>query len=299
MAFRNILIENPATISVRNGQLVIHTDKPHCVAIEDICAILLESRQSTITTAALSLLGQCGCAVYICDEKHMPCSVLEPFGQNCRGYGMLKLQLGIGTVLTKQLWQQIVVAKIQNQAHCLKLCGKENTAQGLFAMSQNVRSGDSNHMEAAAAQRYFPALFGQGFTREADCGINAALNYGYAIVRGSIARYLSVYGFVPALGLHHCNALNSFNLADDCMEPFRPLVDLLVASLPDPDSPLTPEKKRLLFNCLNLRLSVEKKKYAAAYAMELTVQSLIRSLKQSSPMLQLPELLPLEQHCYE
>lgn len=299
MAFRNIIIENPARISVRQEQLLIKTDTEHSVAIEDISALLLESQQSTVTTAALSRLGQCGCAVFVCDEKHMPCAVLEPFGQNSRGYGMLKLQLGLGAVLKKQLWQQIVSAKISNQAKCLELCGKVAAAQGLASMAVRVSSGDSGNMEAAAAQRYFPALFGDGFTREEDCGINAALNYGYAILRGTIARNLSVYGFLPALGLHHRSELNNFNLADDLMEPFRPLVDLLVATLPDWDKGLTPGKKRLIFNCLNLDMSVSGKAYTAAYGSELLVQSLAKSLKQDMPALNLPVLLPLNQHRYE
>jgi len=151
MAFRNLIIENPARISVSKEQLVIHTDRPHTVPLEDIFAILLESQSSTITTAALSRLGQCGCAVYLCDDKHMPCSILEPFGQNCRGYGMLKLQQECGAVLQKQLWQQIVVAKICNQAICLRLCGHTAAAEGLEAMAGHVRSGDSDNMEAAAA----------------------------------------------------------------------------------------------------------------------------------------------------
>lgn len=93
MAFRNLIIESPASLSVRNSQLIIRTDEEHAVAIEDISAILLESRQSTITTAALSRLGQCGCCVYLCDEKHLPCAVLTPFNQHSRALSVLRCQL--------------------------------------------------------------------------------------------------------------------------------------------------------------------------------------------------------------
>lgn len=299
MAFRNIIVESPAHISVRNKQLIIRTDGEHSLAVEDISALLLESRQSTITTAALSLLGQCGCAVFVCDEKHIPCAVLAPYSQHSRQLAVAASQLSLGEVLKKHLWQSVVVAKIKNQAECLRLCGNDKAAEGLEAIASSVRSGDSGNAEAQAAARYFPALFQKGFTRSADNGINSALNYGYAILRGCMARYLTVYGFLPMLGLHHKSELNSFNLADDMMEPFRPVVDLMTFTLFDADDELTPDKKRLLFNCLNLDIISGGQKHSVAYAMERAVQSLQRSMNCGENGLVLPELLPLNQHRYE
>lgn len=299
MGFRNVIIESIAHISLRSRQLVIRTDTEHSVPVEDLSALLLENRQSTITTAALSHLGQCGCTVFLCDEKHMPCAVLLPFSQHSRALSVLRQQLDIGEVLKKQLWQQLIVSKIQNQAACLRLCGQPTAAEGLLAIAAQVRSGDSTNQEAFAAHRYFPALFGSGFTRSEDCGYNAALNYGYAILRGHIARTLAVYGFTPALGLHHRSELNSFNLADDLIEPFRPLVDLAVRTLADADTELTPNIKRMLFNVLNLDILSGGQHHSAAYAVERTVQSLHRSLKEGKPLLLLPQLLGLEMHAYE
>ena len=117
MAFRNIIIENPAQLSLKNKQLIIKTDSEHSLAVEDISALLIESRASTITAAALSYLGQSGCAVFVCDEKHMPCAVLEPFSQHSRALSVLKAQLEATEPLKKRLWQSIVVAKIANQAN--------------------------------------------------------------------------------------------------------------------------------------------------------------------------------------
>ncbi len=299
MAFRNIIVESPAHISVKNKQLIIKTDGEHSLAVEDISALLLESRQSTVTTAALSLLGQCGCAVFVCDEKHMPCAVLTAYSQHSRQLAVAASQLSLGEVLKKRLWQSIVIAKINNQAECLRLCGKESAAEGLKAIAASVRSGDSGNAEAFAAARYFPALFDKGFTRAANNGINSALNYGYAVLRGCMARYLASYGFLPMLGLHHKSELNSFNLADDMMEAFRPVVDLLAFTLFDADDILTPEKKRLLFNCLNLDILSGGQKHSVSYAMERAVQSLQRSMNRGECGLILPELLPLSQHRYE
>ena len=299
MAFRNVVIESPARISVRNEQLIIKTDSEHALPVEDISALLLESRQSTITTAALSLLGQRGCAVFVCDEKHMPCAVLGAFCQHSRQLAMTEMQLSLGEVLRKHLWQSVVIAKIHNQAECLRLCGNESAAEGLDALAASVRSGDAGNTEAIAAARYFPALFGKGFTRGQDNGINSALNYGYAILRGCMARYLAVYGFLPQLGLCHKSELNAFNLADDMMEPFRPLIDLMAYTTFEEDDMLTPDKKRHLFNCLNLDILSGGQRHSTAYAMERTVQSLQRSLNLEKAALVLPSLVQLRQHSYE
>ena len=299
MPFRNIIVENPARISVKNSQLIIHTDREHSIPVEDISSLMIESRQSTITAAALSLLGECGCCVFFCDEKHLPCSVLTPFSQHSRQLSVLQAQLSMGEVLKKRLWQSVVKAKIQNQAECLRLCGNESAAEGLEVMAEEVRSGDSGNMEAVAAARYFPALFGKGFTRSIDNGINSALNYGYAILRGCMARCLTVYGFLPAFGLHHESGVNAFNLADDMMEPFRPLVDLMTYINFTGEDILSPEGKRLLFNCLNLDMLSGGQHHSAAYAMERMVMSLSRSVDEGKVLLILPELLEPKQHCYE
>lgn len=299
MAFRNIIVENPAAVSLRREQLVIHTDREHSVPIEDISALLLENRQTTITTAALSRLGQCGCAVFICDEKHMPCAVLMPYQQHSRGLAVLRLQMSLTEPAKKRLWQSIVKAKIRNQSICLQLTGHSAEADTLLAMAERVRSGDSENVEAVAAQMYFPVLFGAGFTRGEENGINAGLNYGYAVLRGCIARHLAVYGFLPSLGLHHRSTLNAFNLADDLIEPFRPVIDLIVSHSMEEEMELSPPQKRLLFNCLNLDILSGGQHHSVAYAVERLVQSLGRTMEQPEKGLTLPTLLESEQHRYE
>lgn len=298
MAYRSVLIESDVHLSVRNRQLVIRADGDHSLPVEDLSALVLESRQSTITTAALSLLGQSGCAVYVCDEKHMPCGVLQPFAAHSRELAVVRRQLEAPEPLKKRLWQAIVVAKIRNQAACLSLCGKQAAADGLLAMAGAVRSGDTANTEAAAAARYFPALFEPGFTRGRDDPRNAALNYGYAILRGSIARHLAAYGFAPYMGLHHRSELNNFNLADDLIEPFRPLVDCMTASWFG-DEPFTAENRRLMLTCLHMELLSGGSRHSAGYAIERLVQSLSKSLEQKEVALQLPALEQLRLHAYE
>ena len=299
MAFRHIIIESAARISVRNQQLVICTDAEHSVSIEDLSVLMLENRQTTITAAALSRLGQGGCAVFVCDEKHLPCAVLTPCCQHSRELTVIRKQLEASEPLKKRLWQSVVIAKIRNQALCLKLSGKTEQAEALFSMAGRVRSGDTGNVEAVAAQFYFPALFGDGFSRGDENGYNAGLNYGYAVLRGCMARTLAVYGFLPALGLHHHSTLNSFNLADDLMEPFRPVADLLVVRKFQEDDELIPEKKHLLFNCMTLDTLSGGQRHSVSYAADRLVQSLIRSLGDGKPALTLPELVDLRQHQYE
>jgi CRISPR-associated protein Cas1 len=299
MAFRNIIVRNPAYISVRHSQLIIRTEAEHSLPLEDISALLIEDSKSTITTAALSLLGQSGCAVFICNNKHMPCAVLTPFSTHSRSPGVLRKQINMSPVLQKKLWQSIIMAKIKNQAKCLQFCGKAETAEGLFKIAESVKSGDAANSEAMAARRYFPALFGDNFYRRCDNGINSGLNYGYAIIRGSIARNLAVCGFQPELGIHHNSELNAFNLADDFIEPFRPLIDMLVFVCFDMDSTLDSSKKNQLFNSLNLEILSGEQHHSTSYAIERMIHSFKNSLDSGANKLLLPELLELKQHCYE
>ncbi len=299
MAFRNIMIENPAYISLNKNRIMIRTDSEHAVPTEDISALLIENRQTIISAAALSALGQSGCAVFVCDEKHMPAAVLTPFGRHSRELSVIRSQMDMSGPLKKRLWALIVKNKIDNQSRCLRICGHKEEAYELKALSVQVRSGDPENIEATAAMKYFPVLFGESFTRSRDDGRNAMLNYGYAIIRGYTARCLTVYGFLPALGLHHRSELNNFNLADDLMEPFRPVVDLVTAKFVSDEDELSPEKKKMLFNCLNLDIISDGQRHSVSYAIERYVQSLVRSLEEGEPKLAETELTELRQHRYE
>ena len=201
----------------------------------------------------------------------------------------------------KQLWQQIICQKIANQAKCLELCGKD--AQPLYAMVREVRSGDTTNVEATAAVYYFTTLFGSGFIRRDGQLINGALNYGYSLLRGLVARALAIYGFEPSLGLHHHNALNAFNLADDLLEPFRPLVDLYVAGQEELWAEeiytLSPDHKQGLYRLLSMTMLSGGECHAAHYAVERLVKSLSACVTQGQGILLLPELMPLTQHRYE
>jgi len=301
MAYRNIIISGDASLTLKSKQMCIKTEEKYgTMPVEDIDTILLESRRSSISTALLSALAQNGTALFVCDEFHMPCGILLPYLQHTRLHEVSKSQLELTEPAKKQLWKQIVTAKINNQAECLELCGNAATARALQVIAKNVKSGDAGNAEAHAAAKYFVSLFGKGYTRgNLIDSRNAWLNYGYAILRGCVARTLAVYGFFQSFGLHHHSRQNSFNLADDFIEPFRPIVDLFVASNWESGSKLTPDTKRQLFNLVNHNIEIDAKKYALTYAIERTIQSFSSVVMGKRKDLLLPYLVPLEQHTYE
>lgn len=301
MPYRNVVIHNEAKLSLKNRQLSIETEAHHAtLPIEDIDVVLIENRKSLISCTLLSELAKNKVAVFICDEKHAPCAVLQPFAQHSRYLEVSKNQLALSLPAKKQLWKSIVVAKIKNQARALSLVQKEDCAKMLFDVAKRVTSGDGGNAESHAAALYFPRLFGTGFTRgNEDNHRNAWLNYGYAILRGCIARHIVAYGFLPMFGLQHHSELNQYNLADDFIEPYRPIVDLYVAKYTSSDSELTSAAKGLLVNIINHDIIVNEQKHSVSRAIELTIQSFSALVSGRSKTLLLPELTELNLHTYE
>jgi CRISPR-associated protein Cas1 len=146
--------------------------------------------------------------------------------------GIIKTQIDSTIPFRKNIWKQVIEAKLANQAKALELCGKDAAAPLLYKLSRMVKSGDSDNREAYGARMYWKALFGPEFVRDKDSGgINALLNYGYAVIRASVARAVCAAGLLPSFGIYHKNQLNPFCLADDLFEPFRPIVDVVVYQL--------------------------------------------------------------------
>lgn len=299
MEYRNLFVANPARLSVQREQLVIEQAEKFSIPLEDISSLLIESRQVVLTAHALSALAEHGVTVFLCDDKHLPNCQILPINQYCRQRKLLVAQCEMGKPLKKQLWQRIVSQKIRNQAQCLRLSGKDG-AEDLQKLAERVLSDDSDNREAVAAAFYFPRLFGEDFSRGSDDPRNAALNYGYAILRGGIARNLVIHGLEPCIGIHHRSELNNFNLADDLIEPFRPVVDLYVAqNFSDEDVVLTTAQKAELFNLTNYLVKQAGKSYRVMLSIGRTCTALANSILEQRLLLELPELLPLEQYRYE
>ena len=230
---RIIEISKKSYLSIENKQLVINQNNVEVgkVPMEDVGKIILDNSSITITQAVLVLSQKNNIALVVCDEKHLPTSILLPITEGNKLHSkVLKGQVEIRLSTKKRLWQDIVRQKILNQAGTLRLFDLDY--RHLSAMVLRVKSGDTNNMEATAARYYWKTLFGDEFRRNPESsGINALLNYGYSIIRASIARALVGTGLHPALGIHHQSQYNGLALADDLMEPFRPWIDQKVKEI--------------------------------------------------------------------
>ncbi len=298
MAWRTIVITNPATLTVENDQLVITQFEPITFPIEDIAALVLESPQVILSSALLDRLAQHEVMLFACDRRHLPSMACYPFVRHSRLAKIQRLQLAMSQPFRKRCWQSIVRQKVANQAACLEYAGCEESGV-LAAMVDRITSGDATNIESVAAREHFLRLFGRGFERGAEDPINCALNYGYAIQRAAVARALTMYGFLPAHGIHHHSELNQFNLADDFMEPLRPLVDLHVALSP-PESELTKINRQLLVGLLYAEVVIANKRQSALRASEIMAASFVAACRENDPrLLKLPRLLPIKMHAYE
>ncbi|AFU18642.1 type II CRISPR-associated endonuclease Cas1 [Actinobacillus suis] len=305
MTWRSILISKGGKLSLQKNQMLIQQEgNEFTVPLEDIAIVVVDSRETVITIPLLSAFGLYGITFLTCDEQFLPCGQWLPFNQYHRQLKTLKLQLEASLPQKKQLWQKIVQQKIRNQATVLKICKFQAESDRLSKMAEQVKSGDKENLEAQSAVIYFQTLFGKGFKRTEDENmVNSALNYGYTVMRSAVARALVLYGWLPQIGLFHRSELNAFNLADDFIEPFRPLVDLLVVQLANDDKlafNLSPILKQRLIKVLNYQLLFKQEKVNTLTGIERSVSSFQSALTQrNADLLKLPEILPLAEHQYE
>lgn len=288
MIKKTLCFTNPAYLSLRDRQLRVQIDKtdtaPERVAtvpIEDIGVVVLEHRQITITHAAIAALLENEVALITCDERHMPTGLMLPLEGHTLQSERFQAQIEASLPLRKQLWQQTVECKIINQSSVLhSLRGTEVGC--MKAWAKDVRSGDSTNLEGRAAAYYWRNMFPEleDFTREADGGYpNSMLNYGYAILRAVVARSLVASGLLPTLGIHHHNRYNAYCLADDVMEPYRPLVDRHVVDItrksPGQEE-LTPEIKRMLLTIPTIDVRIGGQRSPLLIAVTQTTASLAK-----------------------
>lgn len=297
MGYRVIFLINPARLYVKNQQLVIDNGDVFKVPLEDIECIAIDSMQITMNSYLLSRLSEYAITLYVTDKTHHLCGTFLPLLRHSKHLSVLKNQLEMTLPNKKKLWKQIVCQKIENQATVLKLCGIDEW-KSIDVLKNMVKSGDPDNMEAVAASKYFKLLFGKNYTRTQDNFINPKLNYGYSILRSTISKYLVVYGYEPSLGIFHKSNLNSFNLSDDIIEPFRPIVDLYVKKFALKDE-IDTHTKASLVNLLNCDLIIDNKLFACAKAIELTIKSLSSWYNDKNKSLLLPQIIDLEQHTYE
>lgn len=263
MIKRTLYFGNPAYLSLRNAQLVIHLPeaqgmedltKNNTIAVEDIGVVVLDNRQITITHGLLDALLGNNTAVITCDSSCMPVGLMLPLNGNTIQSERFQAQIDASLPLLKQLWQQTMQAKIINQAYVLHKT-RGAVVKNMLAWVDIVKSGDSDNLEARAAAYYWRNLFPAipDFRRGRE-GVppNNLLNYGYAILRAVVARSLVASGLLPTLGIHHHNRYNAYCLADDIMEPYRPYVDKLVIEIMDSGEDISELNKPIKARLLNI-----------------------------------------------
>lgn len=234
MLKRTLFFSTPYCLSLRNGQMILHTreapDQRKSIPIEDIGFVVLEDQQTSITLPLLNALSDNNVAVILCGENRMPNAMLMNLDSNRTQGENYRAQIEASEPLKKGLWKQIVEAKIRNQAALLRKLARDGDKLKPYYM--NVKSADADNREGIAAKIYWSELFGPEFirTREGESP-NDLLNYGYTILRAAVARAIMGSGLLPALGIFHRNRYNAFPLADDLMEPYRPYVDEIVYRL--------------------------------------------------------------------
>lgn len=294
MIKRTLCFTNPAYLSLKNNQLVIKlpevetnfslpedfkAEATKTIPIEDIGIVVLDNKRITITQGVMEALLENNAAVITCNESHLPIGMHLPLVGNTTQTERMRYQIEASLPLKKQLWQQTISAKIQNQAAVLKqMRGTE--VRNMLKWASEVKSGDSENLEARAAVYYWQNAFPmiENFTRSRE-GVspNNLLNYGYAILRAIVARALVSSGLLTTLGIHHRNKYNAFCLADDVMEPYRPYVDKLVMQLYDkyPDcEELTKELKAELLSIPVLDVVINGKRSPLMIAVSTTTSSL-------------------------
>ena len=300
MIKKTLYFGNPAYLSLRMEQMVIkipEVEKATDVAdiirqqsvttrpIEDIGIVVLDHKQITITQALLDSLLENNCTIITCDSRRMPVGPMLPLCGNTIQSERFQHQISASLPLRKQLWQQTIKAKINNQARVLASCSMVES-RCMKKWSDDVKSGDVDNKEAQAAAYYWKKLFSnidglQNFTRSRE-GMepNNLLNYGYAILRAIVARALVCSGLLPTLGIHHHNRYNAYCLADDIMEPYRPFVDEIVYGIACEQGPnnlqLTREIKARLLTIPTVDVVISGKRSPLMVGVSQTTASLYR-----------------------
>lgn len=295
MIKQTLMFTSPVALSLRYGQLVVKSlddDKTLTRPVEDIGFLVIDNPMISLTIPLLNELVANNVAVIICDKKQMPQAMLQPLVGNTTLQESYKFQIEASSPLKKQMWKQLIEAKIKNQSALLDRVGKDGII--LKPFYTNVKSGDTDNREGAAARVYWTQLFEDDFKREREGDSpNQLLNYGYTILRAAVARALVGSGLYPSFGIFHRNRYNAFPLADDVMEPYRPFVDEVVYSLYHDDKVTDLDKnvKSRLLRVLFADVRIGRMTRPLEVALSLTTASMVKMFKGDCQKLSLPQMI--------
>ncbi len=306
MIKRTLYFGNPAYLKTKDEQLVITLPEQKSglteemrstsIPIEDIGIVILDHQQITISQALIAKLLANNTALITCDNSHHPTGLMLNLDGNTTQSERFAKQLEVSVPLKKQLWAQTVEQKIANQAFVLKQ-QKQGEHNILLYFVKQMRSGDPENLEGQAAAYYWKHIFGSdsGFLRHREgSSPNHVLNYGYAILRACVARALVGSGLLPTFGIHHRNKYNAYCLADDIMEPYRPVVDSLVCEMLKQGAisdELTKENKQQLLMLPTLDVFIDGEKSPVMNAIQRTTASLVKCYEGSQKKILYPWLI--------
>lgn len=298
MIKRIIYCETPSYITIKNKQLTIKFKdlkiSSTTIPVEDIDMLLIDNNQITITSSVLKSLQDNKVALIICDDKHMPSGLMLPINGNSLQQERFNLQINMKQSYKNKLWKQIIFHKIKNQSHVLKVVHKSYIK--LEYLSKEIKLGDSTNREAQASIYYWKNIFTDKitkFNRDKNGNYpNNLLNYGYMILRSMMSKNIVSSGLSPTIGLFHKNQFNTFCLADDLIEPFRPFVDKIVYDLINNDNVdeiLTKEQRKKLIQIITLEVVSNNEITSLGLAMQNFVNSFVCFLKNEKKELEFPK----------
>lgn len=294
MGFRTLEISSACEIHIKEGQLEVTSENGVAtVPIEDLNQIMVHGANIRLSTMDLSILSQNKVSVMTLDEEYLPTAIVLPFEGHTRQSKLMHAQISTYEELYLDLWLQIIRQKISNQSRALSIMGMSG-AENVSKYLDDISKENVDITEALAAKDYF-AYYHEGLNRRGDDPINSRLNYGYAVVRSSIARSLVAAGFHPTFGIHHDSQLNAFNLADDLIEPCRAIVDIVAHDNIGSNVQLSKNERRAIAHVLHNACMMDGVKVNLMSAIDMMVESLKRIiLDKSNEKLMLPVILPVE-----
>lgn len=289
LGWRIVHVKEGDVLRLRLDSLeVLKKENKVYIPLSDITMVVLEGNRTTITTKLLSSLSQNNVGLVICDDKYLPVGIYLPYGQYhhyskrvIRQAEWTKEQKGI-------IWQCVIKQKMLNQVDYAKFAGVDEDRLDLMKdLISNLLVGDTTNREGPVAKVYFDSLYGKSFTRDDENLINGAMNFGYAILRSCMARIVVGNGLVTMLGIFHHNEFNSFNLVDDLMEPYRPLMDYWVNEyvINDKQDYLSYEARLKIIEFMNQKIKIQNKKMTIDNAMQEYVTSFVSAMDEQDPSL--------------
>ena len=277
--FRVIVINKRCKLESQLGSLIIRAEREERIHIKEIETLIIESTAVSITSALIIDLAAADVNIIFCDRKHLPASSFIPIHAHFSTAKNIKEQVDWRKDLKIECRNQIIKEKIFQQALCLRDFGHEEKAHKLIEYKNNVINGDEENYEARAAKTYFMNLFGSNFSRGEAINENFALNYGYTILMSTFAREISACGYLTELGIWHRGVENAFNLASDLMEPFRIVVDRLVANMPEAEYENN-TYKRYMLQLLYSKIKINNESHSLVPAIRIYLHRIFRFMRE-------------------